>query len=121
VCFVADIRRRHVEDFRTWLTDRPGYRSARLTPATLAHRLGTLRMFFVRINDWDWLEAPARIPIIPGRPAPPGPSVAESLDDPSAAKLLRSAQAEPRMLVRVVVEVLLRTGTPWPPRPSTAA
>jgi hypothetical protein len=34
----------------------------------------------------------------------------KSLDDPSAAKPLRAAQAEPRMLVRVAVEVLLRTG-----------
>jgi hypothetical protein len=65
VRFIADIRRQHIEDFRTWLTDRPGYRTGRLTPATLAHRLGTLRMFFVRITDWNWPEAPARIPIIP--------------------------------------------------------
>jgi hypothetical protein len=63
VRFIADVRRHHVEDFRTWLTARSGYRTARLTPATLAHRLGTLRMFFVRISDWDWPEAPARIPI----------------------------------------------------------
>jgi hypothetical protein len=49
--FRADIRRHHVEDFRTWLTSRSGYRTARLTPATLAHRLGTLRIFFVRITD----------------------------------------------------------------------
>src|SRR4029453_14398552 len=34
----------------------------------------------------------------------------KALDDPAAAKLLRAAQAEPRMLTRVVVEVLLRTG-----------
>jgi len=65
VRFIADIRRRHIEDFRTWLTARPGYRTGRLTPATLAHRLGTLRMFFVRISDWDWPEAPPRVPIIP--------------------------------------------------------
>jgi hypothetical protein len=63
--FIVDIRRRHIEDFRTWLAARPGHRTARLTPATLAHRLGTLRMFFVRISDWDWPEAPARVPIIP--------------------------------------------------------
>jgi hypothetical protein len=88
VRFIADIRRRHIEDFRTWLTDRPGYRTGRLTPATLADRLGTLRMFFVRISDWDWPEAPARIPIIP-------------------AGLATSTRTS--------------SGTPWPPRPSTAA
>lgn len=107
---IADIRRHHVEDFRSWLTSRSGYRTARLTPATLAHRLGTLRMFFVRITDWDWPEAPARIPIIPADLPRQDHPLPKALDDPSAAKLLRAAQAEPRMLVRVVVEVLLRTG-----------
>jgi site-specific recombinase XerC len=33
-----------------------------------------------------------------------------ALDDPSAARLLRAAQHDRRMLVRVTVEVLLRTG-----------
>jgi site-specific recombinase XerD len=110
VRFIADIRRHHVEDLRTWLTTRSGYRTAQLTPATLAHRLGTLRMFFVRISDWDWPEAPPRIPIIPADLPRQDHRLPKALDDASAAKLLRAAQAEPRMLVRVVVEVLLRTG-----------
>jgi site-specific recombinase XerD len=110
VRFIADIRRHHVEDFRTWLAGRSGYRTARLSTATLAHRLGTLRMFFVRISDWDWPEAPPRIPIIPADLPRQDHPLPKALDDPSAAKLLRAAQAEPRMLVRVVVEVLLRTG-----------
>src|SRR5882724_10897738 len=52
----------------TWLIPgqaTAGRGSARVTPATLAYRLGTLRMFFVRIGDWDWPDAPARVPIIP--------------------------------------------------------
>jgi site-specific recombinase XerD len=110
VRFVSDIRRRHVEDFRSWLAARPGRRTARLTPATLAHRLGTLRMFFVRISDWDWPEAPARVPIIPADLPRQDHPLPKALDDPAAAKLLRAAQTQPRMLVRVVVEVLLRTG-----------
>jgi site-specific recombinase XerD len=110
VRFVVDIRRRHIEDFRTWLAARPGHRTARLTPATLAHRLGTLRMFFVRISDWDWPEAPARVPIIPADLPRQDHPLPKALDDPAAAKLLRAAQADPRMLTRVVVEVLLRTG-----------
>jgi site-specific recombinase XerD len=110
VHFIADIRRHHVEDFRTWLTSRSGHRTARLTPATLAHRLGTLRMFFVRISDWDWPEAPARVPIIPADLPRRDHPLPKALDDPSAAKLLRAAQAEPRQLVRVVMEVLLRAG-----------
>jgi site-specific recombinase XerD len=107
---VAQINRHHLEDFRGWLAARPGRGTAPLTPATLAHRLGTLRMFFVRISDWDWPEAPARVPIIPADLPRPDHPLPKALDDAAAAKLLRAAQAQPRMLVRVVVEVLLRTG-----------
>jgi site-specific recombinase XerD len=110
VRFVADIRRHHIEDYRAWLAARPGQRTARLTPASLAHRLGTLRMFFVRISDWDWPEAPARVPIIPADLPRQDHPLPKALDDPAAAKLLRAAQTDPRMLTRVVVEVLLRTG-----------
>jgi site-specific recombinase XerC len=110
VRFLVDIRRRHVEDFRTWLAARPGHHTTRLTPATLAHRLGTLRMFFVRISDWDWPEAPTRVPIIPADLPRQDHPLPKALDDPAAAKLLRCAQTDPRMLTRVVVEVLLRTG-----------
>ncbi|GAA3295293.1 tyrosine-type recombinase/integrase [Dactylosporangium vinaceum] len=110
VRFIADIRRHHIEDFRTWLAARPGQRSTRVTPATLAHRLGTLRMFFVRISDWDWPEAPARVPIIPADLPRQDHPLPKALDDPAAAKLLRAARNDPRMLTRVVVEVLLRTG-----------
>jgi site-specific recombinase XerD len=107
---VADVGRRHLEDFRQWLAARPGRDSARVSSATLAHRLGTLRMFFVRITEWDWPDAPARVPIIPADLPRQDHPLPKALDDPAAAKLLRAAQADRRMLVRVVVEVLLRTG-----------
>ncbi|GAB3828472.1 tyrosine-type recombinase/integrase [Dactylosporangium cerinum] len=110
VRFISDIRRHHIEDFRSWLAARPGRRTARITPATLAHRLGTLRMFFVRISDWEWPEAPARVPIIPADLPRQDHPLPKALDDAAAAKLLYAAQNQPRMLVRVVVEVLLRTG-----------
>src|SRR3954453_12151136 len=47
---------------------------------------------------------------VPRRPAPPGPPAPKALDDAAAAKLLRAAQVDARLLVRVTVEVLLRTG-----------
>jgi site-specific recombinase XerD len=106
----AAVTRRHIEDYKPWLAQRPGQNKARLTPATIVHRLGTLRMFFVRIEEWGWDDAPPRVPILLGdlprqdRPLP------KALDDAAAAKFLRAAQAQPRMLVRVVCEVLLRTG-----------
>jgi site-specific recombinase XerD len=110
VTSAAHITRRHVEDFKPWLAKRPGQRQPRLTAATLAHRLGTLRMFFVRIDEWGWDEAPARVPMFPGDLPRQDHPLPKGLDDAAAAKLLRAAQADKRLLVRVTVEVLLRTG-----------
>jgi len=110
VAGVADINRTHIEGFIRWLSARSGRTTARLSPATLAHRLGTLRMFFVRIIDWDWPDAPPRVPIVPGDLPRQDHPLPRALDDAAAAQLLRAAQTQPRMLVRVVVEVLLRTG-----------
>jgi site-specific recombinase XerD len=107
---LAQVTRRHIEDYKPWLAARPGQNRPRLTAATIAHRLGTLRMFFLRIAEWGWEEAPSRVPMFPGdlprldRPLP------KALDDAAAAKLLRAAQGDRRMLVRVTVEMLLRTG-----------
>jgi site-specific recombinase XerD len=104
------ITRRHIEDYKPWLAARPGQNKPRLAPATIAQRLGTLRMFFMRIEEWGWDDAPARVPMFPGdlprqdRPLP------RALDDATAARLLRAAQNDKRLLVRVTVEMLLRTG-----------
>jgi len=110
VTSVAQVTRRHVEDYKPWLAKRPGQNKARVTTATLAHRLGTLRMFFVRIDEWGWEEAPPRVPMFPGDLPRQDHPLPKALDDAAAAKLLRAAQAQPRLLVRVAVEVLLRTG-----------
>ena len=107
---LAQVTRRHVEDFKPWLAARPGQNKPRLTTATIAHRLGTLRMFFVRIDEWGWDEAPARVPMFPGDLPRQDHPLPKALDDATAAKLLRAAQADRRMLVRVTVEMLLRTG-----------
>jgi site-specific recombinase XerD len=107
---VAAVRRGHIEDYKPWLATRPGQNVPRLTPNTIAHRLGNLRMFFIRIDEWGWDEAPARIPIIPGDLPRQDHALPKALDDAAAAKFLRAAQTQRRMLVRVVCEVLIRTG-----------
>jgi site-specific recombinase XerD len=84
--------------------------AGQVTTATLAHRLGTLRMFFVRLDEWGWDEAPPRVPMFPGDLPRQGHPLPKALDDASAAKLLRAAQHDKRLLVRVTVEMLLRTG-----------
>ncbi len=76
----------------------------------MAHRLGTLRMFFVRIEEWGWDQAPARVPMFPGDLPRQDHPLPKALDDAAAAKLLRAAHQDKRLLVRVTVEVLLRTG-----------
>ena len=107
---LAGITRRHIEDFKPWLATRPGQNKPRLTPATIAHRLGTLRMFFLRIEEWGWDEAPPRVPMFPGDLPRQDHPLPKALDDGAAARLLRAAQADRRMLIRVTVEMLLRTG-----------
>jgi site-specific recombinase XerD len=110
VTSIAQVTRRHIEDYKPWLAKRPGQNKARLTSATLAHRLGTLRMFFVRLEEWGWDEAPPRVPMFPGDLPRQDHPLPKALDDATAAKLLRAAASDKRLLVRVTVEVLLRTG-----------
>jgi site-specific recombinase XerD len=107
---VAAVTRRHIEDYKPWLARRPGQKVPRLTPNTIAHRLGTLRMFFFRIDEWGWADAPARVPVVPGDLPRQDHPLPKALDDAAAAKFLRAAQTQRRLLVRVVCEVLLRTG-----------
>jgi site-specific recombinase XerD len=110
VTTVAAVTRAHIEAYKPWLAARPGQRVPRLTVNTRAHRLGTLRMFFLRLAEWGWDDRPGQVPILfgdlPGQDKP----LPKALDDPAAAKFLRAAQNQPRLLVRVVCEVLIRTG-----------
>ena len=107
---LSQVSRRHIEDYKPWLAARPGQNKPRASTATLAHRLGTLRMFFVRIDEWGWEQAPAKVPMFPGDLPRQDHPLPKALDDPSAAQLLRAAHSDNRLLVRVTVEVLLRTG-----------
>jgi site-specific recombinase XerD len=110
VIALSQVTRRHVEDYKPWLAKRPGQNKTRIMTATLAHRLGTLRMFFVRLEEWGWEEAPPRVPMFPGDLPRQDHPLPKALDDAAAAKLLRAAHAESRLLILVTVEVLLRTG-----------
>ena len=106
----AQIPRRHIEDYKPWLAARPGQNKPYLTPGTIIHRLGTLRMFFIRLDEWGWDEAPPRVPMFTGDLPRQDHPLPRALDDAAAAKLLRAAQNDTRLLVRVTVEMLLRTG-----------
>ena len=110
VTSIAQVTRRHIEDYKPWLAARPGQNKPRLTPGTIISRLGTLRMFFIRLDEWGWAEAPPRVPMFTGDLPRQDHPLPKALDDGAAARLLRAAQGDTRLLVRVTVEMLLRTG-----------
>jgi site-specific recombinase XerD len=109
VVSVAAIRRDHIEDFKVWLADQPGL-NGRLAANTQRQRLRMLRMFFERIIEWDWSDAPTRNPIIGGDIPPRPEPLPKFLDDRDAARLMSTAAAEPDQRDRLVVELLARTG-----------
>ncbi|HEY2306862.1 MAG TPA: tyrosine-type recombinase/integrase [Streptosporangiaceae bacterium] len=110
VACIAQVTRRHIEDYKPWLAARPGQNKPQLTPGTIISRLGTLRMFFIRIDEWGWEEAPPKVPMFTGDLPRCDHPLPKALDDGAAARLLRAAQNDTRLLVRVTVEMLLRTG-----------
>ena len=106
---VRSVQRRHVEGFKLWLTNQPAGRSKTMSARTVKHRLGMLRVFFERIIEWGWDDAPKSCPILSiDMPLVDDP-LPKFLDDVSAAALMRAA-ATARPLDRLVVEVLARTG-----------
>ena len=99
-----------IEDFKLWLVAQPGVNGDGLSQNTQRQRLRMLRVFFERIIEWDWPDAPARNPII-GRDIPPRPEpLPKFLDDRDAARLMAAARAATDPRDRLVVEVLARTG-----------
>ncbi|HZV24835.1 MAG TPA: tyrosine-type recombinase/integrase, partial [Acidothermaceae bacterium] len=65
---------------------------------------------FIRIDEWGWADAPGRVPIVAGDLPRQDHPLPKALDDAAAAKFLRAATSQRRLLVRVVCEVLIRTG-----------
>jgi integrase len=107
----ADIGRRHIESYKLWLAAREGRKpGTRPTPNTLRTNLSTVRMFFERIIEWDWDDAPARVPIFAGDIPKKDEPLPKFLDDPTFAQFMRAARSETRMLTRLAVELLARTG-----------
>ena len=107
---VAGINRNAIEDYKVWLADQPGNGGRRLSANTQRQRLRMLRVFFERIIEWEWNDAPPRNPII-GRDIPPRPEpLPRFLDDRDAAKLMAAATASTDPRDRLVMEILSRTG-----------
>ena len=107
---VAGIDRNTIEDYKVWLADQPGVGGRPLSANTQRQRLRMLRVFFERIIEWEWTDAPPRNPII-GRDIPPRPEpLPKFLDDRDAATLMAAAHASNDPRDRLVMEILSRTG-----------
>ncbi len=107
---VADIERRHIEAFKIWQHAQPGRCGGTYAPASFRRRITHLRMFFIRITEWDWNDAPARVPIFFGDVPKRDESLPKFLDDAAYTKFRRALAAEPHLYRRVAVELLARTG-----------
>ena len=68
------------------------------------------RTFFERIIDWDYPDAPRRVPIFPGDLPKADEPTPKFLDDPTAAKFMAALATDPNRRRRLIVELLARTG-----------
>jgi len=106
---VADISRAHIENYKLALAARQGWKG-NLTTTTIRHNLGMIRTFFERIIDWDWDDAPRRVPIFAGDIPKADEPTPKFLDDPTAAKFMATLAVDPDRRRRLLVELLARTG-----------
>jgi integrase len=106
----ADVGREHIEMFKLALAARRNRKGSTLSANTIRQRLGTLRTFFDRIIEWDWPEAPRRVPIFSADLPVVDDPLPKALDDGEAIRLLRAAAADPDPLRRLVIALLAHTG-----------
>jgi site-specific recombinase XerD len=107
---VADVERRHIESYKVALAARRTRAGKPLANETIRGRLSLLRTFFERVIEWDYPDAPRRMPIyavdVPRADEPPP----KFLDDPTAAKFMAALATDPDRRRRLMVELLARTG-----------
>ena len=105
----AGVRRAHVEGFKLFFVAH--ITAAGRPPArnTIRQRFGMLRSFFDRIIEWDWDDAPQRIPIFSVDVPVADDPLPRFLDDVQAARLAAAA-AVAAPFDRLIIELLSRTG-----------
>ena len=119
---VADVERRHIEDFKTWQAKRPGKRGKSLSTTTIRHRLGLLRTFFERIIEWGYEDAPARVPIFPGDFPRADEPLPKFLAAATMARFMAAVAADPNQRRRLMIELRCAPGPPpWAARSSRPA
>ena len=106
----ADIGRSHIEAFKIHCHTTVTPAGKPLATNSIRQRLRLLKVFFDRIIEWDWADAPARNPIIHGDVPPRPEPMPKFLDDDAMAAFLHHATTEEDPLRRLVVLLLARTG-----------
>ncbi len=107
----ADIGRTHIEAFKLKsITDTHHTTGEPLAINTLRTRLRHIKVFFDRIIDWEFDDAPRRNPIIRGDVPPRPEPLPKFLNDKAMAAFMHHAQIEPDPLRKLCVLLLARTG-----------
>jgi integrase len=112
---IEHIQRYHIEAFKEFLLWAPLQHKSNgpgdvLCSSTRYHFLAALYYFFIRISEWQWMEAPKRVLVFPGdfpiidRPSP------KFLDEISAARFLEAARNHPDLFTRLCGVTLILTG-----------
>ena len=105
----VDVGRPHVEAFKLFFVSHLTIKGVPPARNTIRQRFGMLRSFFDRIIEWDWPDAPQRIPIFAVDVPVADDPLPRFLDDAQAARLAaEAALAAP--FDRLVIELLSRTG-----------
>lgn len=111
---VADIRRAHIEAYKSHLFNRTTVGSSRhggkLSKVSIAGHVSALRTCFERLGEWGGDDVPAALLVFSGDSPILDQPLPRFLDDAAAAKLLVAARADPDPFVRLAVEFLARTG-----------
>lgn len=106
---VAGIDRETIEDYKLHLARSVSAVGKPFATNTIRQRLRLLKVFFDRIIEWDWPQAPRRNPIILGDIPPRPDPLPKFLDDANATRFMQAAyQQDP--FRRLCVLLLARTG-----------
>jgi site-specific recombinase XerD len=107
---IAEVTRTNIEDYKVWLAAQPGSKAPTLAKNTQRQRLRMIRIFFERLIEWDWPDAPGRNPILHGDIPPRPEPIPKFLTDQQAAAFMAAARNHPVERYRLVAQVLARTG-----------
>jgi site-specific recombinase XerD len=110
---VADIRRPHLEAYKSWLARRPvkGHgKGPTLGRASVKNRLIATGLFFERLIEWGADDAPGTRLLYSGDLPIVDAPFPRFIDDAASAKLLQAARADDDPFVRLAIEMLARTG-----------